>query len=420
MSHRKLHAIATPRQDTALTRVGRSSPHGPASDDAGISPAYANPPLVRASTVLAGSLREWRERAALPTRDKPAAAYGRFGTPTTQAFESAMAELESAHRALCFPSGLAACTISLLALAPPGSHVLITASVYWPVREFAEETLTQLGCTVEFFNEIDADGIAARLRPDTSVVYLESPGSLTFEVCDVDHIAARCHAAGVRVVMDNTWATPVLFRPLEHGVDVSVQSATKYICGHSDCILGVAACNEETWRAVATLATRFGQTASPDDLYQGLRGLRTLGVRMRQHGASAVTLAHWLAARPEVMHVFSPVMPGHPGHAEWKRLYDGASGVFSFVLKPVPEAVLARFFDSLRAFGIGLSWGGFESLVVPVPSGRTLAMQQVQGGGQLVRIAAGLEAIEDLVEDLRQALDSMIDVSSLALSAQVA
>ncbi|RYF34153.1 MAG: cystathionine beta-lyase [Comamonadaceae bacterium] len=400
MPHRNMHATTTPSSDTVLTRVGRT-----ASPDSAF--VYANPPLVRASTVLAGSLREWRSRAALPTHDKPTAAYGRFGTPTTQAFESAIAELESAHRALCFPSGLAACTMALLALAPPGSHVLMTQNVYWPVREFAETTMVRLGCTVEFFSEIDADGIAARFRANTSVVYLESPGSLTFEVCDVDHIAARCHAAGIRMVMDNTWATPLLFRPLEHGVDVSVQSATKYICGHSDCILGVAACNADTWREVAGMATRFGQTASPDDLYQGLRGLRTLGVRMRQHSSSATYLAHWLAARHEVMQVCSPVIEGHPGHAAWKRLYDGASGVFSFVLRPVPEPVLAAFFDQLAVFGIGLSWGGFESLVVPVPSGDSLAMRATAGCGQLVRIAAGLEAVEDLARDLHQAFDAM-------------
>ncbi len=411
-----MHASHPPSMDTVLTRTGRLSPR----DTAPVACSYVNPPLVRASTVLASSLSEWRERAALPPHDKPATNYGRFGTPTTQAFESAIAELEGAHRAICFPSGLAACTVSLLALAPPGSHVLMTDSVYWPVREFAEQTLTQLGCTVEFFTEIDAAGIARRFRPNTAVVYLESPGSLTFEVCDVDQISARCRAAGIRVVMDNTWATPVLFRPLEHGVDVSVQSATKYICGHSDCILGVAACNASAWREVATMATRFGQTASPDDLYQGLRGLRTLGVRMRQHGASAVTLAHWLAARPEVMQVCSPVMERHPGHAAWKRLYDGASGVFSFVLRPMPEPMLARFFDGLEVFGIGLSWGGFESLVVPVPSGDTLAMRLTEGRGQLVRIAAGLEAVDDLVQDLQRGFDAMNDASSFAMAARAA
>ena len=409
-----MHATNTLSPDTVLTRVGRPASAVPSAL------VYANPPLVRASTVLAGSLREWRGRSVLPTHDKPAAAYGRFGTPTTQAFESAIAELESAYRALCFPSGLAACTMALLALAPPGSHVLMTQNVYWPVREFAEQTMVRLGCTVEFFSEIDADGIAARFRPNTSVVYLESPGSLTFEVCDVDHIATRCHDAGIRVVMDNTWATPVHFRPLEHGVDVSVQSATKYICGHSDCILGVAACNAETWREVASMATRFGQTASPDDLYQGLRGLRTLGVRMRQHSSSATHLARWLAARPEVMQVCSPVIEGHPGHAAWKRLYDGASGVFSFVLQPMPEPVLARFFDQLAVFGIGLSWGGFESLVVPLPSTGSLALRSTPDCGQLIRIAAGLEAVEDLARDLHQAFDAMNAASTMSTAAHAA
>lgn len=382
--------------ETALTQLGRAE-----------SGCYVNPPIVRASTVLAESLAQWRDRAALPSTEKPISVYARFGTPTTQAFENAIAELESAHRALAFPSGLAACTMSLLALAPARSHVLMSASVYWPMRDFARYTLAALDIEVEFFHEIDVEGFARRLRKNTSVVYLESPGSVTFEVQDVGGIAAAAHARGAWVVMDNTWASPLLFRPLEHGVDVSVQSATKYICGHSDCVLGVAACNERAWPALSAITTRFGQTASPDDLYQGLRGLRTLGVRLRQHEETATALVHWLARRPEVLRVLSPILPEHPGHSHWRRLYSGSSGLFSFVLRPVAPAAMDAFFGQLRVFGIGLSWGGFESLMVPITPSDTLCMRGLEDAGPLIRVHAGLESVEDLVRDLQGAFDAM-------------
>lgn len=382
---------------TQLIHVGR-----PRADALG--GGYVNPPLVRGTTVLAPSLATWRERGRVPTHDKPTDTYGRFGTPTTQAFEEAMASLENGYRSLCFPSGLAACSHALMAFARPGAHVLIADGVYWPVREFASEVLAALGCEVEYFSELTAAGVAQRLRPETAVVYLESPASLTFEVSDVDQIAERCRRAGVRVVMDNTWATPLLFRPLDHGVDVCVQSATKYIAGHSDCILGVATATREAWEPLASCATRFGQTASPDDLYQGLRGLRTLDVRLQRHGENALHLIEWLQSRPEVAAVYSPVLAHHPGHAAWKRLYRGASGLFSFVLRLPHERALDAFFQNLRLFGIGLSWGGFESLALPmVPAGATV----VPAGCQLIRMHAGLEASGDLIDDLQRALQAM-------------
>ncbi len=378
---------------TLLTRAGRATAGG-----------YVNPPLVRGTTVLAPSLASWRERARLPSHDKPIEAYGRFGTPTTQAFEQAIAELEHGFRSLCFPSGLAACTHALLAFARPGSHVLIADGVYWPVREFASDVLAGLGCTVEYFTELEADGVAQRLRADTTVVYLESPASLTFEVAEVDGIAQRCRDAGVRVVMDNTWATPLLFQPLDHGVDVCVQSATKYIAGHSDCVLGVATATRDAWEPFASSATRFGQTASPDDLYQGLRGLRTLDVRLQRHGDNALRLIEWLQSRPEVAAVYSPVVEQHPGHAAWKRLYRGTSGLFSFALRLPHARALDGFFQALQLFGIGLSWGGFESLALPMTPAGTAVVPE---GCQLIRMHAGLESVGDLIDDLQRALQAM-------------
>lgn len=384
---------------TQLTRLGRGQ-------DSALQ--YVNPPIVRGTTVLADSLAQWRKRAVLPPGDKPQANYGRFGTPTTAAFESAMAELDHAHRSLCFPSGLAACTHALLAVCAPGDHVLLSEFVYWPLREFAENTLRRLGVEVEFFPELDADGVSARFRDNTSAVYLEAPGSITFEVCDVDHIAARAHERSIWVLIDNTWATSVLFQPLLHGVDISIQSASKYIGGHSDCILGVVSCNEAAWDQLSSSVAQFGQTASPDDLYQGLRGLRTLELRLRQHGQSAVALSKWLELQPEVAAVCSPALPSHPGHENFKRLFGAATGLFSFVFKPMSEHQLAAFFDSLRIFGIGLSWGGYESLVIPLtarPSSELLPT--TDPSGQLVRVHAGLESTEDLINDLKRAFAVM-------------
>lgn len=385
-------------RETQLTRLGRGQDH---------SLLYVNPPVVRGTTVLADSLAQWRQRASLRASDKPQANYGRFGTPTTAAFESAVAELDGAYRALCFPSGLAACTHALLAVCRPGGHVLISEFAYWPLREFAEQTLRSLAIEVEFFPELDAEGVAARFRPNTCAVYLEAPGSITFEICDVDHIAEQAHRRGIPVLMDNTWATSLLFQPLAHGVDIAIQSASKYIGGHSDCILGVASCNQDAWELLAGSVTRFGQTASPDDLYQGLRGLRTLGVRLREHGTSALVLARWLESQDEVAVVCSPGLESHPGHEQFKRLFGGVSGLFSFVFKPLSEPQLAAFFDTLRVFGIGLSWGGYESLMVPLTARPGSRLPETAAGGQLVRVHAGLEHVEDLIDDMERAFTAL-------------
>ncbi len=383
---------------TQLVQTGRHSPDGL---------VYVNPPLVRGTTVLAPTLGAWRERAGLATRDKPRAAYGRFGTPTTSAFETAIAELDGAYRALCFPSGLAACAHALLAVCAPGGHVLVSEFAYWPLREFAETTLRQLGVDVEFFTEGNAEGVARRFRPNTQALFLEAPASISFEVAAVDEIAARARAQRIWVVMDNTWATPLLFRPLDHGADIAVQSASKYIGGHSDCILGVASCNEAAWGRLAESAVRFGQTASPDDLYQALRGLRTLPLRLQQHGCSALALAAWLEQQPEVAVVRAPGLPSHPDHATFTRLFAGSSGLFSFVLRPCSEEQLGAFFDSLRLFGIGLSWGGYESLVVPLAARPSSAVGAPAQRGQLVRVHAGLEDVGDLIGDLQAGLAAM-------------
>lgn len=379
--------------DTLLIHSGRAP--------AGFG-GLVNTPACRASTLLVDSYAEWQQRRS---GGNPYAHYARFGTPTTRAFEDTLAELEGAHGALIFPSGLAGCTHALLAFLAPGDHVLMTDNVYGPTRAFAQHTLTRLGIEVEYFDPAEGAGLAARLRDNTRVVYLESPGSQTFEVSDVPALAAAAHTRDVIVMMDNTWATPLYFKPFEHGVDVSVHAATKYLVGHSDAILGAATANARAWPQLQAGAQAFGQTAGPDDIYLAMRGLRTLSVRLQRHHENALLLAQRLREHPAVAQVLHPALPEAAGHEYWRRDFKGASGLFGVVLKPMPEqeCALAQAFDALRLFGIGLSWGGYESLALPVdPPARNVMPWQAQG--PLLRLHAGLEDAEELWRDLSGAL----------------
>ncbi len=360
-----------------------------------------NTPIFRGSTVLADSFASWE---ASKKNGNPYSNYGRFGTPTTRSFEQAMAELEGGHGSLVFPSGLAACTHALLAFVSAGDHVLMTDNIYGPTRSFASNVLSRLGVEVEYFSPLIGAGIAALMRPNTRVVFAESPGSLTFEVADLPAISAAAHAAGAFVLLDNTWASPLYFKPFEHGVDVSIQAATKYIVGHSDALLGTATANRRAWEILKAGAHDFGQTASPDDLFLALRGLRTLPIRLQQHWRSGVALAQSLSEHPGISQVLHPALANDPGHDLWKRDFLGASGLFSIRVNTRDTAVLGRLFDNLKLFGIGLSWGGFESLVVPVGQPvRSCARQADEG--YLIRVHAGLEHIDDLIEDFHRALD---------------
>ncbi|MES2184290.1 MAG: cystathionine beta-lyase [Pseudomonadota bacterium] len=380
--------------DTRLVHSGRD----PASH-AGM----VNMPVFRGSTILSNSLAEWESRK-LP--GNPYASYGRFGTPTTRALETALAELEGGYRSIVFPSGLAACTHSLLAMVRPGDHVLMTDSVYGPTRAFALTVLKRFGVEVEFFDPLAGSAIRSQIRPSTRVVFVESPGSTTFEVQDIPAIAHEAHKVDAFVVMDNTWASPLFFKPFEHGVDISIQAATKYIVGHSDALLGAATANERAWALLQQTAHDFGQTAGPDDLYLALRGLRTLSVRLNRHWENGVLLAEALARHPMVAQVLHPALQGDAGNTLWRRDFTGASGLFAIALQPVDRSTLAVFFDSLELFGIGLSWGGYESLALPLdaPARSVRPWQQL---GPLVRIHAGLESCNDLIHDMRSALDRM-------------
>ena len=360
-----------------------------------------NPPVMHASTVLSPTLADWEQKKKDRAAELPGTYYGRFGTATTRALEEAIAELEGAHRCVVYPSGLAACAGALLAFVAAGDHLLVADSVYGPTRAFATRQLKRFGVETTFFDPLAGREIEQLFRPNTRAVFLESPGSLTFEVQDVPAIAAVAHRRGATVLMDNTWGTPLYFKALAHGVDVCVHAATKYIVGHSDAMLGTVSCTREAWPRLKSLTYDLGQTAGPDDIYLAQRGLRTLAVRLKRHWESGVALAQWVARQPEVERVMHPALPDDPGHALWKRDFLGACGLFGVVLKEgVSDAAFAAFVDHLELFGIGASWGGFESLIMPVHPNEVRSATRWPYAGKTFRLHAGLENIDDLIADL--------------------
>jgi len=360
-----------------------------------------NPPVFHASTILSETVGEYRRRRKNWILEQPGTYYGRFGTPTIESLQEAIAALEGGHRSVVYPSGLAACAGALLAFLSAGDHLLMSDTVYGPTRNFANGILKRFGVRTTFFDPLAGGSIEALIRPETRVIYLESPGSLTFEVQDVPAIAEAAHRRGITVIADNTWATPLYFKPFAHGVDVSVQSATKYIVGHSDAMLGAITCTKEAWPKLRRSTHELGQTAGPDDVYLGQRGLRTLAVRLKRHWESGVALAEWIARQPEVDRVLHPALPGDPGYAIWKRDFTGACGLFGVVLKEgVTDGALCAMIDGLELYGIGSSWGGFESLIVPFDPRETRSATQWPHKGPCFRVHAGLENFEDLMADL--------------------
>jgi cystathionine beta-lyase len=339
--------------------------------------------------------------------------YGRRGTPTTEALENALAELEGPQCAgvALLPSGLAAISSAFLSVARTGDHLLVTDSAYGPTRNFCEQMLTRLGVTTTYYDPLIGAGIAEHFRPNTRAVFLESPGSLSFEMQDVPAIAKAAHEKGALVLMDNTWATPLYFRPLEHGVDLAIQAGTKYIGGHSDVMLGTVAANAATVTALKNAVRLCGLCEGPDDVYLGLRGLRTLAVRLERHYKSGIAVARWLEQRPEVLRLLHPALPSHPGHAIWKRDFSGASGLFGMVLKPVPQKAVFAFLDTLELFGIGASWGGYESLAIPYDCTPLRTAIRWAPGGPTVRFHIGLEAVDDLIADLERGFAVMAAAS---------
>ncbi|MBI4081824.1 MAG: cystathionine beta-lyase [Candidatus Lambdaproteobacteria bacterium] len=379
------------KEDTLLVHAGRDPErnHG-----------IVNPPLYRASTILYPTLAEFANRAA---RKYTGFSYGIHGTPTTFALAEALAGLSGGHRALVTSSGLSAISLALTAFLRQGDHVLVADTVYGPTRAFCRQVLSRFGVETTFYDPTIGGRIAGLIRANTRVVYVESPGSQTFEVQDVPAIAQATHARGALVMMDNTWATPLYFRAFDHGVDVEIQAGTKYIAGHSDLLLGVIVAKDEpTFRTLKDGTAAFGDCVAPDVCALALRGLRTLHIRLRHHERSALTIARWLQRRPEVQRVIHPALPEDPGHALWRRDFRGACGLFGVILKTASLPAVAALVDGLRWFKIGASWGGFESLVTnPDPRDNRSATPWAETG-TLLRLNIGLEAVEDLTADLEE------------------
>jgi cystathionine beta-lyase len=350
-----------------------------------------NTPVYRASTIL------YPDLATLESRKMPYT-YGRRGTPTSCSFEDAISELEGGVRTKLCPSGLGAITLAILSVCRAGDHLLMVDTCYGPTRLFCDKMLARFGVETTYYDPRVGGDIAGLFRPNTRAVFCESPGSLTFEVQDVPAIAAVAHARGASVLIDNTWATPLFFQPLAHGADLSIQAVTKYVGGHADLMMGYVTANESHKARLQETHDNLGLYASGDDCFLALRGLRTMPVRLRRHEETALKLARWLKARPEVARVLHPALEDNPGHAIWKRDFKGSSGLFGVVFKPMPKNALAAFINGLAQFGIGYSWGGYESLIVPASIVRTAGAFEAEGS--LVRIHAGLEDADDLIADL--------------------
>lgn len=381
------HDESKPRKtETLLVTAGR---------DTAAQSGFVNPPVVRGSTVIyptAGDLHahtgEFR--------------YARYGTPTTKALQQALIAIEGPHCAgvALVPSGLSAITSTLLSVLKAGDHLLVSDSIYRPSRTFCDGLLTRYGVETSYFDPLLGAGIAELFKPNTAAVMVEAPGSQTFEMPDIRAMSAVAHARGALMIDDNTWASPLYRRALEQGVDISMQAATKYIGGHSDVMFGTISANAQTWPRILQTTCELGVCAGPDDVFLAMRGLRTLSVRLAQHQRSALDIARWLATRPEVIEVLYPALESDPGHAIWKRDFTGASGLFSIILKPAPKQAVDALLDALKLFGMGYSWGGFESLIIPFDCDGYRTATRWAPAGPALRLHVGLENVEDLKADL--------------------
>ena len=381
-----------------LAAAGKNTQLCHAGNDPFAYHGFVNPPVVHASTVLFPDVDTMLTGGQKYT-------YGTHGTPTTDALCEAIDALEGSAGTVLVPSGLAAITVPFLAYLSAGDHALIVDSVYGPCRRFCNGMLTRLGVEVEYYDPEIGAGIESLIRENTKLVHTEAPGSNTFEMQDIRAIADAAHRHGCVVTIDNTWATPYYFRALDFGVDVSIHAATKYPSGHSDILMGTVSANAAHWKKLEETYTDLGMSASPDDSYMILRGLRTMGLRLDAHQKAALAVAEWLEPRADVARVLHPALPSFPGHDIWKRDFKGASGIFSFVLAADDAASgkqkARAFLDALKIFGLGYSWGGYESLAVPVNlSDRTI--RKAPEDGAVIRLQIGLEDVEDIIADLER------------------
>lgn len=363
-----------------------------------------NPPVWRASTILYDNVAHLRAAAGRDTHHR--LFYGRRGTPTQWSLADALTELEpGAEATFLYPSGFAAVSAALLSVLSPGDELLLADSVYDPTRSFAAGFLKRFGIATRYYDPLVGGGISALIGDRTRAIFMESPGSLTFEVQDVPAIVAAAKARGVTTLLDNTWATPLLFPAIEKGVDLSILACTKYVVGHSDVMLGSVTAAPGHWERLRTTSFQLGQTASPDDAWLGARGLRSMAIRLKHHGEAALEIARWLETRPEVARVLHPALPSCPGHELFVRDFKGPAGLFGFVLAGGNDAARAALIDGLELFGIGYSWGGFESLAIPVDPERYRTATRWAAQGPAVRLQIGLEDPADLIADLAAGLD---------------
>jgi cysteine-S-conjugate beta-lyase len=377
---------ASLRRRSRLVNLGR---------DAEFSQGFINVPAFRGSTVLYPDVATLKNRAQRFT-------YGTRGTPTTEALCSAWTDLSGAAGTVLVPSGLAAVIVALMTALSAGDHLLVTDSVYEPSRAFADKALRRFGIETSYYDPTIGAGIDALIRPNTKAVLAESPGSQTLEVQDIPAIAEVTHSRGACMILDNTWATPLFFSPHAHGVDLAIEAGTKYLSGHADLLLGLVSANAQWFERLHRTVHLMAIPPGAEDVFLALRGLRTMELRLREAERQGLTLAQWLSARPEVLRVIHPALPDHPGHALWQRDYSGASGLFSIVLKPASEAAVAAFIDGLELFGIGYSWGGYESLALPFDCTAVRTATRFSPGGPTVRFSVGLEDVEDLKADLER------------------
>lgn len=381
------------KDDTLLVVEGRD-PHR--------NHGVVNPPIYRASTILYETVAAFEA-----PREVRGVYYGRGGTPTTFALEDAVAALDGAHGAVVTGSGKTAIAQALMTFLKAGDHLLMVDTAYAPTRQFCDRVLARFGVETTYYDPLVGAGVERLIRPSTRVLFLESPGSLTFEVQDVPAITEVARARGLITMIDNTWATPLYFKALEQGVDLCIHAATKYLGGHSDLMMGVVSCTEALYEPLRKGMYDLGSYVSPDDCYQALRGLRTLSVRLERHHKNAFRVASWLQTRPEVERVLYPALPDDPGHALWQRDFRGASGLFGILLKPCPTAAWHAMIDGLELFGLGASWGGYESLIMPNHPERYRTATRWDARCPSIRLHIGLEDPDDLIADLEQGFERL-------------
>lgn len=388
MNDRKSGNGRVPSVETVLTHHGREPDH---------QFGFVNTPVYRGSTVLFKTLADIEAQ-------KQHFLYGRAGNPTTESVEAVITELEGAHRTKLVPSGLAAITIALMSCVKAGDDVLVTDSAYEPTRAFSDNFLKRMGVTARYYDPRVGAGLADLMQPNTKAVLAESPGSLTFEVQDLPALAKVAHAGGAKLVVDNSWASPLYLRPLELGADIVIHAGTKMFVGHSDAFAGTISTTEASWKEVERVRKELGFFTSGDDAFLVARGLRTLAIRMKEHQQRALEIASWLESQDEVLQVLHPALPSHPDHALWQRDFTGSGSLFAVLLRPAPRDSVAAFVDHLELFSMGYSWGGYESLCLPVKLGSNRTAKPWTADGNLFRLHIGLEGIEDLKADLSAAI----------------